>query len=107
MKGTIYCLVDTDQTGNKTHISDGYKNLKIRRLSNKNSNVETELLCLNNSDNSICDIEQSLNPIIFQKTIDVLDIEKKYKIASIEKDNRNAHFIKNFDNTKIENFFKE
>ena len=65
LKGTIYCLVDTDQTGHKTYISDEHKNLKIRRLSNKNSNVGTELLCLNNSDNSICDIEQSLNPIIF------------------------------------------
>jgi len=48
LTGKIYCLIDTDQADHKKTISDGYKNLKIRRLSNKNTNDKTELLCLNN-----------------------------------------------------------
>lgn len=107
LKGKVYCLIDTDQQEHKKHISDGYKNLKIRRLSNKNENDKTELLTLSNGDNSSCDIEQSLNPVIFQKTINELDVEEKYKIKKIERINGNSHFTKNFKNLEIENFFKE
>lgn len=107
LKGKVYCLIDTDQKEHKKHIADGHNNLKIRRLSNDNKPDKTKLLCLNNSDNSMCDIEQSLNPVIFQKTINELDVAENYKIKAIEKVNGNTHFIKNFNNTKIEEFFKE
>ena len=107
INGKIYCLIDTDQQEHKKHIKDGYSNLKIRRLSNKNSNEKTELLTLNHGDNSVADIEQSLNPVIFKKTIEKLTNESKYQISIIENSNGNTHFIKNFDNTKLEDLFKE
>ena len=107
LRGKIYCLIDTDQTRHKESIGDGYANLKIRRLSNKNTNDKTELLSLNNSDASACDIEQSLNPIIFQKTVKKLNLASQYQISNIEKDDGNTNFVKNFKNLEIENYFKE
>ncbi|MCK5040047.1 MAG: AAA family ATPase [Candidatus Aenigmarchaeota archaeon] len=107
INGKIYCLIDTDQQEHKKHIGNGYNNLRIRRLSNKKANKKTELLSLSNGDTSEADIEQSLNPVIFKKTIEKLTTENKYHISTIENNNGNTHFIKNFDNTKLENFFKE
>lgn len=89
------------------HISGGYTNLIIRRLSNKNTNEKTELLQLDNSDNSICDIEQSLNPIIFKETIESLDVDTKYKITTIVRENGNTHFTENLRNLDIRDYFKE
>lgn len=107
LKGRIFCLIDTDQIGHEQHISGGYTNLIIRRLSNKNTNEKTELLQLDNSDNSICDIEQSLNPIIFKETIESLDVDTKYKITTIVKENGNTHFTENLRNLDIRDYFKE
>jgi len=107
IKGKIWCLIDTDPIRHKEYIGDGSKNLKLRRLSNKNSYTKTELLALNNSDTSPTDIEQALNPMIFQKAIDELSINEKYKIITIENGNGNSDFIKNFKNLELENFFKE
>ena len=100
-------MIDTDQIGHEQHISGGYPNLIIRRLSNKNTNEKTELLQLDNSDNSICDIEQSLNPIIFKETIENLDVDTKYKITTIVKENGNTHFTENLRNLDIRDYFKE
>ncbi|MCT7536147.1 ATP-binding protein [Aliarcobacter butzleri] len=107
LKGKIYCLIDTDQIGHEQHISGGYTNLIIRRLSNKNTNEKTELLQLDNADNSVCDIEQSLHPIIFKETIEKLDLDTKYRINTIVKENGNTNFIENLRNLDIRDYFKE
>lgn len=107
IKGKVWCLIDTDSTRHKEYIGDGTKNLKIRRLSNKNLNTKTELLTLKHSDTSTTDIEQALNPLIFQKTIEALEVDDKYKITNIENESGNTDFIKNFKNLDIENYFKE
>jgi hypothetical protein len=44
LKGKVFCLIDTDLTRHKEHIKIGTDYLQIRRLSNKNANVPTELL---------------------------------------------------------------
>jgi len=48
-----------------------------------------------------------LNPIIFQKTINELNLDEKYKIEIIENNEGNSNFIKNFKNLDIGDFFKE
>lgn len=107
LKGKIYCLIDTDQIGHEPRLGNGYKNLVIRRLSNKNTCEKTELLQLDNSDNSICDIEQSLNPLVFQETIEKLNVEEKYKITKIVNNKGNTHFIENLKNLDIKHYFTE
>jgi predicted ATP-dependent endonuclease of OLD family len=107
LKGKIYCLIDTDQISHEQHIGNGYKNLVIRRLSNKNTSEKTELLQLDNSDNSICDIEQSLNPIIFKETIEQLNLIEKYRITTIVNESGNTHYTENLRNLDIKDYFKE
>ncbi|WP_237965728.1 AAA family ATPase [Aliarcobacter butzleri] len=107
LKGKVFCLIDTDLTRHKEYINAGTNYLQIRRLSNGNTNSPTVLLTLENSDTSATDIEQSLNPIIFRKAIDSLDILDEYKIKTIENEEGNSSFIKNFKNLELENFFKE
>ncbi|WP_196140647.1 AAA family ATPase [Aliikangiella sp. G2MR2-5] len=105
-EGKVYCLVDTD-IQRCEEINNGTKRLAIRRLSNKNSVKSTELLKLLDNDTYPTDIEQSLNPLIFQKTIAELSTEAKYQITNIEDEKGNSDFIKNFKNLEIENYFKE
>lgn len=107
LKGKIYCLIDTDQIGHEQSIGSGYKNLVIRRLSNKNTHDKTELLQLDHPDNSVCDVEQSLNPIIFKETLEQLNIDDKYKISTIIKQNGNTHFTENLRNLDIKDYFRE
>jgi predicted ATP-dependent endonuclease of OLD family len=107
LKGKIFCLIDTDLIRHKDYIKEGLKNLRIRRLSNKNINSATELLTLENPDTSPTDIEQALNPVIFKKVLDVMEIPAKYRIKDIENIEGNTSFIKNFKNLELENFFKE
>lgn len=107
IKGKIWCLIDTDQKIHKAHIGVGYDNLKIRRLSNKNTNNKTALLTLNNPDSSITDIEQSLNPIIFTKTVKELDDSEKFEELTCQEEKGNTDFIKNFRNLDLEEYFKE
>ena len=107
LKGKVFCLIDTDLTRHKEHIKIGTDYLQIRRLSNKNANVPTELLTLENPDTSPTDIEQSLNPNIFKEVMDSLDILDKYKISTIENEKGNSSFIRNFKNLELEDFFKE
>lgn len=105
--GKVFCLIDTDAIRHKEYIKGGTNYLQIRRLSNKNDNSPTELLTLENSDTSVTDIEQSLNPIIFQKVINSLNVDEKYRINIIENEDGNSAFIKNFKNLYLEEFFKE
>lgn len=107
IKGKIWALIDTDQTRHKEYIKKGTKNLKIRRLSNKNTNLKTELLTLNHSDTSTTDIEQALNPLIFKKSIVSLSPDDKYAVDTIENEEGNSDFIKNFKSLELENYFKD
>lgn len=109
----VFCLIDTDNQRHKEHIWDWYSNLKIRRLSNADTNTyidwneKTSLLTLNNPSSTQCDIEQSLNPIIFQKTMENLWVEEKYQVKNIEKEDWNTSFIENFKNLELKRFFNE
>ncbi len=107
LKGKVFCLIDTDFTRHKENIKPGTNHIQIKRLSNKNTNAQTELLTLINSDTSPTDIEQSLNPNIFKKVMDSLEVIEKYKIDTIENVEGNSSFIKNFKNLYLEDFFKE
>lgn len=103
---SVFCLIDTDNERYKEDIGDWNNYLKIRRLSNKGSEKETQLLTLSNWDTTTCDIEQALNPIIFKKTIDAINPEEKYKIKETVDENWNTSFIKNFKNIDLEDYFK-
>ncbi|MGQ4002027.1 AAA family ATPase [Francisellaceae bacterium CB299] len=107
LKGKVYCLIDTDKKGHKKNITSDYSNLKIRRLSNNDNNVETSLLQLKCLDNSVCDIEQSLHPLVFKEVMKDLEVNSSYEINSIENEKGNTHFTKNLRNLDIEKFFKE
>lgn len=107
LRGKIYCLIDTDQIGHEQNITATHPSLMIRRLSNKNLNAKTELLQLSHSDNSVCDIEQSLNPIIFKETVENLKLDQKYQINEIKNETGNTHFTENFRNLDIKDYFKE
>lgn len=107
LKGKVFCLIDTDPKRHKEYINEGLNNLRIRRLSNENSNDKISLLTLKHSDTSVTDIEQSLNPVIFQKVCLSLSLKEEYKIMHINNSNGNSNFIKNFKNLDIEEYFQE
>lgn len=105
-QGKVYCLVDTDKDRCE-EIGEGGKNLKIRRLSNKGGEQKTHLLTLNHKDSSTADIEESLDPDIFQETIlDLTNDNEDYRFNIVD-NTGNTSFIKNFKNLEIENYFKE
>jgi predicted ATP-dependent endonuclease of OLD family len=105
-EGKVYCLIDTDIQRCES-ISNGTTNLSIRRLSNKNSNEKTHLLKLSDSDTYPTDIEQSLHPELFQKTISAISDNRDYYVNEIKNLSGNSDFIKNFRNLELENYFKE
>jgi predicted ATP-dependent endonuclease of OLD family len=104
--GKVFCLVDTD-VQRCAEIQDGPKSLTIRRLSNKSSEKKTELIPLSHSDTCHTDVEQALDPCIFQKTMGEVTSETKYHISTIEDITGNSSFHKNFKNLDVENYFKE
>ncbi len=104
-KGRIYCLIDTDQNRCE-EISNGCDNLRIRRLSNHGSSSGTKLLTLNHSDTHPTDIEQSLNPGIFQQAIKEIAGDEKYHIEKIEDATGNTDFHLNLKSFEIKDFFK-
>ncbi|WP_318486901.1 AAA family ATPase [Photobacterium leiognathi] len=104
-QGKVFCLIDTDQIRCK-EINDNNKNICIKRLSNLGDNKETKLLTLQHSDTYSTDIENSLNPKIFEITMNLLASEDKYKITEIVNEKGNSDFLKNFKNFDIEHFFK-
>ena len=104
----VYLLIDTDSDRFREDIWDEWlRSLKIKRLSNKDSSEKTELLNLNNSNTSKCDIEQALNPIIFKETLEALNVADKYKITNIQNEHWNTSFEKNFRSFDIWDYFKE
>ncbi|MBL4654142.1 MAG: AAA family ATPase, partial [Flavobacteriales bacterium] len=104
--GKIYCLVDTDQT-RCAEIGNGIPNLRIKRLSNEGKNSMTKLLSLQHSDTNHTDIEQSLNPSIFQEVVQSITTNEKYHVLHIQNENGNTDFINNLRNFDIKDFFSE
>ena len=105
--GKVFCLIDTDLERCDSIASIQNLPLQIRRLSNKNNNEKTALIELSNNDTYPTDIEQALNPEIFQQTISELSSSSDYQVGSIQNKDGNSDFIKNFKNLDLENFFKE
>lgn len=109
-EGRIYCLIDTDQDRLKFDAISNSKNpnhLVIKRLSNKGSYQKTELLNLHDSNTHPAQIENSLNPLIFQKAILELKLKESYQIRTITEDVGNTDFIENFKNLDLRDYFKE
>lgn len=110
LKGKVFCLIDTDEQRHEDSIGRGNKFLQIRRLSNKDTDP-TNLLGLSDNCTRPAELEQSLNPVIFQETIDLLidkyDIDVKYKIGAIQNPVGNSCFISNFRNYDLKDFFAE
>lgn len=104
-QGRVYCLVDTDKDRCED-IGNGNKNLKIMRLSNKDSFEKTHLLTLDHKDSSTADIEESLDPDIFQETINELTNDDDMYQFDIVDNTGNSSFIKNLKNLEIGNYFK-
>ncbi|PAJ73530.1 hypothetical protein CJF42_15495 [Pseudoalteromonas sp. NBT06-2] len=102
--GKVYCVIDTDITRCENLKNDKRNNLKISRLSNKNSHEKTHLLDLANADTSPTDIEQALEPCIFLETIRELTGNDDFKYQNTY---GNTSFIKNFKNLELEDYFKE
>ena len=103
--GKIFCLIDTD-TERSDYKPNECQNLAFRRLCNRELS-ETELVPLNNGNTTPTDIEQSLNPIIFKETLEILDLEEKFKIKSIINPQGNTSFTKNFRSLDLEDYFKQ
>ena len=104
--GKVYCIIDTDRDRCE-EINKGCKTLVIRRLSNNGGATTTTLLTLDNNDTSETDIERSLNPVLFKKTLEDLSENPLYKIDSVKEESGNSDFIKNFRNIDLEDYFKE
>ncbi|MGM8225888.1 AAA family ATPase [Cellvibrio sp. ARAG 10.3] len=105
-QGKVFCIIDTDQIRCE-EIRNGSPTLTIKRLSNKGTHLETELLTLDNSDTSATSIESALNPILFKNTIDAISVNPLYKISHVESEAGNTDFIKNFRNLDLDDFFKQ
>ncbi len=111
LSGRVWCLIDTDlkriEDPEMYNINEKHDNLRIRRLSNRDSNERTELLNLKNTDTSQTEIEQALNPIIFKEALSKLTTEKDYIISNIQNKRGNTSFIRNFKNLELEEYFKK
>lgn len=116
-KGKVFCLVDTDKIELKLYM-DQDKDLPkmvFRRLSHYNNNKKDKdddgnksvfLLNINCGYKVEADIEQCLNPEIFEETYKALGLQDHYGKIEIEFKKGNTNFVKNLKIIKLENFFK-
>lgn len=104
LNGKVYCIIDTDVNRHKEHLTEGYDNLKIRRLSN-NESKPTELITLNHSYNYATEIENALNPEIFKEVITQITNDNKYSNINIYPNAQNTDFIKCLKNYELREFF--
>lgn len=116
-KGKVFCLVDTDKLELKLY-TDQDKDLPkmiFRRLSHYNNdrkddnddgNKNVFLLHINCSYKVEADIEQCLNPEIFEETYKALRLQDRYGKIEVEFKKGNTNFVKNLKVIKLENFFK-
>jgi len=106
LSGKVYCLIDTD-ADRSAEINNGTPTLTIRRFSNQNNTDQTKLITLSDKNTHAADLEQALNPILFQETIAKLTDEEKYQIKTIVNESGNTSFHNNFKNCDLEDYFKE
>jgi predicted ATP-dependent endonuclease of OLD family len=99
-KGKVYCLTDTDSNLRKNDIfPQDQNNLVIYRLAKDKNSTSLIKFEKEEKQNSIV-IEESLNPIIFKKTLESLNPEQKFLIEEDkiqDKDgNTTTENLKNF-----------
>lgn len=108
-KGKVFCLTDTDSNLRKNDIKQDEKlknSLIIKRLAN-GDNFSTDLIKfeIEERQNSI-DIEKSLNPIIFRKTLSELLVEGKFLVVETNIKNKKGNTTKeNLRNLDIDDYF--
>jgi predicted ATP-dependent endonuclease of OLD family len=108
-KGKVFCLTDTDTNMRKNDIDQDVKlknSLILKRLAD-NGNNETVLIKYETEEkqNSI-DIEKSLNPTIFIKTLKELGVDEKYLTNEGDIQDINGNTTKeNLRNFEIDNYF--
>ena len=75
-------------------------------LTNPIGNKNVFLLHINCSYKVEADIEQCLNPEIFEETYKALRLQDRYGKIEVEFKKGNTNFVKNLKVIKLENFFK-
>lgn len=105
IKGKVFCLIDTDNERADFESAD-MPNIQIRRLSHNGEATQIHLLQINDKIHFQTDIEQCLNAEIFAETYQALGLEFEYGVLNIKHTNGNTNFIKNLNNTKIDEYFK-
>lgn len=108
-KGKVFCLTDTDKDLRKKgieQVDDLKNNLIIKRLAKSEIHLTTLIKFETEANQDSIDIEKSLNPIIFQRTLEVLQVEEKFliKIEDIQNSegNTSKENLRNFD---IDDYF--
>lgn len=106
-KGKVFCLTDTDSNLRKNDIlTQDQINLVIKRLA-KHKNSTSLIEFEKEEKQDAINIEQSLNPMIFKKTMESLNPEQKFLIEEDKiqdkEGNTTAENLKNFD---IADYFK-
>ncbi|QUM84593.1 AAA family ATPase [Moritella sp. 28] len=104
--GKVFCIVDTDSQ-RCDELNNGYANLTIKRLCNRGGHKKTSLLTLDNKTTDATDIEQSLDPFVFKKTLELMTQEDNYLIRETINLDGNSDFRENFRSFHLEHFFKE
>ena len=111
-KGKVFCLTDSDADSETKDINQKNKKLEkslvIKRLT-KEDNHQTWLIKFETERKKIpIDIEQSLNPIIFKKTLDELWVEEDFLIKEENIQNIEGNTtIENLQNFKIIDYFSD
>ena len=107
VKGKIFCLIDTDEQMIKIHNDKELNNLLcFKRLCHCEQKDKVALVGINGGNTTKTGIEQCLNPEIFEETYKELDLQKRYGEIKIEDKKGNTNFVKNLNNTKLDEFFK-
>lgn len=108
-KGRVFCLTDTDSNLRKSDIrqKENLKNsLIIKRLVNENNYLTSLIKFEIEEKQDPIDIEKTLNPIIFKKTLENLGTEEKFLIRKEDVQNKNGNTTKeNLRNFDIYDYF--
>lgn len=109
-KGKIFCLTDTDSNGRRSDIiqeREVRKNIIIKRLSTEN--YITTLIDFEKEEKTTpIDIEKSLHPTVFVKTLEALEVDDKFKIYEENIQNIEGNTTKeNLRNFDIDSYFSD
>lgn len=109
-KGRVFCLTDTDSNLRKNDISDQDKNFKntlvIKRFASEGMQSPSLIKFEAEQKQDSIDIEKSLHPIIFEKTLKNLSVANKFLIEESSIQIRDGSTTKdNLRNFDIDNYF--